>query len=551
MDISLLLHTLRHLKPRQVMGQIRNRLPRSVPAEGALLSIREQNHAWERGVTKHQGYLGECRFRFLNVESDFDDAGGWWGSKNSYLWYYNLNYFEWLNQEECPKGAEWILRWINDNPPSNENRVWEPYPVSLRIINWVRYFIEQETVESAHRSLAYQAKWLMGRIETHLLGNHYLLNGVALLFAGIYFDGDEADQWLRKGWSIVRQELPIEVLSDGGHFERSPMYHSLILEDVLNLLNLAKTYDERAPSELSTLCEQVADRMLLWLQVMSYQDGTFPLFNDAADGIASSKDELEAYARRLDVSVSKPGKARGITVLNDSGFARIETNDALLFAEIGGPGPSHQPGHAHAGTLGFEFAVKGERFLVDAGTNTYEVCEERLVQRSTAAHNTLTVNDANSSEVWSAFRVGRRATGKFIFDRNDVPSSEFTLCADHDGYQVTGIGGVHRRLWNLSRGVLKVSDSITDLMGSLPIAIRFHFAPNVELRQTEISWIAKSSGATVYIAKQNGFTYTVDSYEYCSEFGVSAVAQCLIAFAVSRSIDVTHEFKWSLSDTAD
>jgi uncharacterized heparinase superfamily protein len=541
-DIPLLLRTLRHLKLRQVAGQIRNRLPRSVPAEGGVLSIREQNYAWVRGITKYQAYLGEYRFRFLNVESGFDDAGGWWGSKNSYLWYYNLNYFEWLNQEECPKGTDWIRRWINDNPPSNENRVWEPYPVSLRIINWIRYFIEQGTVESAHRSLAYQAKWLMGRIETHLLGNHYLLNGVALLFAGIYFDGDEADHWLRKGWSIVRQELPIEVLSDGGHFERSTMYHCLILEDVLNLLNLAKTYDARAPAGLSILCEQVAGRMLSWLQVMSYQDETFPLFNDAVGGIASSKNELEAYARRLDISIPKLGKARGVTVLKDSGFARIETNDALLFAEIGGPGPSHQPGHAHAGTLGFEFAVKGERLLVDSGIKSYEVCEERFLQRSTAAHNTLVVAGANSSEVWSAFRVGRRAAGKYVPEDGDA--SKTSLSAEHDGYERLGLGGKHRRKWKFSNHCLSIDDSIV-AKGSQCVELRFHFAPGIDLKSLEDGvWLAQRGDVRLSIEEEKGFSYEIEPYRYCPEFGVSLPAKCLVARIVAETVNAQHSLTW-------
>ena len=542
MQLALTLRTVKHMKLRQVFGQIRDRLPRSVPAEGALLSIREQNHAWEPGITKHQGYLGEYRFRFLNVESDFEAAGGWWSSKNSYLWYYNLNYFEWLNQVECLEGAVWIRRWINENPPSNENRVWDPYPVSLRIINWIRYFIEQGAVESAHRSLAYQAKWLMGRIEAHLLGNHYLVNGVALIFAGIYFDGDEADQWLRKGWSIVGQELPVEVLSDGGHFERSPMYHCLILEDVLNLLNLAKTYDARAPAGLSILCEQVAGRMLSWLQVMSYQDETFPLFNDAVDGIASSKNELEAYARRLDISVPKLGKARGVTVLKDSGFARIETNDALLFAEIGGPGPSHQPGHAHAGTLGFEFALKGERLLVDSGINSYEVCEERFLQRSTAAHNTLVVAGANSSEVWSAFRVGRRATGKYVPEDGDA--SKPSLSAEHDGYERLGLGGKHRRQWKFSNHCLSIDDSIVT-KGSQRVELRFHFAPGIDLKSLEDGvWLAQRGDVRLRIKEEKGFSYEIEPYRYCPEFGVSLPAKCLVARIVAETVNAKHSLTW-------
>ena len=544
MDIFLLLRTLKHLKLRQVLGQIRNRLPRTVPAKCfSPAPIRKLKYEWKKGINKHRGYLGENRFRFLNIECELKDASGWWGSDNSYLWYYNLNYFEWLNQEYFPEGSDWICRWIVDNPPSNKNRAWEPYPVSVRIINWVRYFIEQGAVESAHESLYYQTQWLMGRIETHLLGNHYFVNGVALLFAGFYFEGKHADRWVKKGWNIVRKELPTEILDDGGHFERSVMYHSLILEDVLNLLNAAKVYEERAPDELFPLCRQVAENMLSWLQVMTYPDGSIPLFNDAANGIASSRDALQAYACRLDISLPNPIKDQLITRLKYSGFARIETEDALILAEIGGPGPKHQPGHSHAGTLGFEFAILGNRLLVDAGTNTYEVCKERLVQRSTKSHNTLSINGRNSSEVWSSFRVGRRATGKFNFVSNKGDSSA-VLSASHNGYQLLGVAGLHQRVWKLRKGALDLTDSITQFKRADPVEIRFHFAPNIKLEEDKDIWIARCLDVKVYIPKQIGFTYKAQTYEYCPEFGVAVNAQRLIATSLSQAIHVTHVFKW-------
>ena len=45
----------------------------------------------------------------------------------------------------------------------------------------------------------------------------------------------------------------------------------------------------------------------------------------------------------------------------------------------------------------------------DSGTSTYERDSERLRQRGTAAHNTVQLGGVDSSEVWSGFRVGRRA----------------------------------------------------------------------------------------------------------------------------------------------
>ena len=51
--------------------------------------------------------------------------------------------------------------------------------------------------------------------------------------------GDEANSWLRPGLAILEGEIAEQILADGGHFELSPMYHALILEDLIDLVQLA------------------------------------------------------------------------------------------------------------------------------------------------------------------------------------------------------------------------------------------------------------------------------------------------------------------------
>lgn len=545
----LIIRTLRHLTLLQIWGQVRNRLPRSNPRKVHSVCLRVCDNNWVFGCGKNHGYLGAWNFRFLRGDFVVDPDKPWWGSPHGYLWDYNLNYFEWLNQGEQSVSREEATKlldqWIEFNPPGS-SRAWDPYPVSLRIINWIRFFLENGSVDSTHQSLAYQARWLSSRLEVHLLGNHYLVNGVALLFVGFYFEGDEAESWLELGWSIVREELSIEVLDDGGHFERSPMYHSLILEDVLNLLNLAKTYTTRSPMGLETLCGEVAVSMLTWLQQMTYDDGTTPLFNDTAYGIASSLKDLEAYALRLSIGYQPNKMGRGVYFLEQSGFGRINAGKAVVFAEVGGPAPSYQPGHAHAGTLGFELMAEGEKVIVDTGTNTYEVSSERARQRSTHSHNTLIVNGKSSSEVWSSFRMGKRAVGKCLSYEQDPEVSEQTMVAQHDGYKSIGCGGNHRRIWRLSDQALKVSDSISELEDGASIEIRFHFSPHVRLKEAEGSWVGSCGVINIRISQHDDFSYAIEPYDYCPEFGRSLPAHCLVARTSATSVSVIHVIQWSL-----
>ncbi len=89
---------------------------------------------------------------------------------------------------------------------------WDPYPTSLRIVNWVKWQLTGNALpDMCVQSLVVQSRWAYATYEWHLLGNHIFANAKALIFAGIFFSGEEADNWLRQGLKIVANELPEQV----------------------------------------------------------------------------------------------------------------------------------------------------------------------------------------------------------------------------------------------------------------------------------------------------------------------------------------------------
>src|SRR5690606_13087772 len=123
---------------------------------------------------------------------------------------------------------------------------------------------------AAVHSLAMQARYLRRRLEIHLLGNHLWANAKALVFAGAFFTGDESAGWLHKGAALIGRELDEQILPDGGHFERSPMYHAIVLEDVLDLLQLDRAFPRVLPAALVARLRGVVGPMLRWLRVMTH-----------------------------------------------------------------------------------------------------------------------------------------------------------------------------------------------------------------------------------------------------------------------------------------
>ena len=470
MIIGRYFHTVRHLRPAQVFGRAWFRLQRPRPDLRAAPPLAPVTGQWTRWAWREPSMLGPSRFRFLGAEHDVVGAAGWDDARIPRLWRYNLHYFDDLVAIDAASRSAMhralIARWITENGAGTAT-AWEPYPVSLRVVNWVKAELDARydgragdlLDASAVASLAVQLRWLGRRLETHLMGNHLWANAKALVVGGLFFEGDEGAAWLARGSAMFRYELREQVLADGGHFELSPMYHATMLEDVLDLLNLARTFPARFPTALASALREVAPRMLHWLRVMTHPDGRIAFFNDAAFGIAPEFAQLRAHAHALGVTHDAAG-ARALApceVLADSGYVRLETTRAVVLCDIGAVGPDHLPAHAHADTLSFELSVDGERVLVNGGTSTYERDAERMSQRGTAAHNTVVVDDEDSSEVWGAFRVARRARARML-GAGTVDGSWAE--GEHDGYRRLAGRVTHRRRWELRDDALIVLDTL-------------------------------------------------------------------------------------------
>jgi len=392
MKVGRLFHTLRYLRPVQFYGRAWFRFYHPKVDTSRLLNCRKLESVWIKPSAKVVSQIGTHTFRFLNQEHELTAADDWNHQEWEKLWIYNLHYFDDLNSDGAENRQLWHVdlldKWINENPVGLGNG-WEPYPTSLRVVNWIKWsFAGNQLSVNVLHSLEVQVRYLRKRLEIHLLGNHLLANAKALVFAGLFFQGEEAAEWLRKGMKILSRELPEQVLSDGGHFELSPMYHAIILDDLLDLINVTRVYGRTLPQAWLT----TAEKMLFWLHGMIHLDGEISFFNDAAFGIAPQPEQLFTYAERLGLNCELNDRlANGLTHFESSGYLRWQNGDVVALLDVAKVGPDYLPGHAHADTLSFELSLYGQRLLVNSGTSCYGTSEERLRQRGTAAHNTVEV----------------------------------------------------------------------------------------------------------------------------------------------------------------
>lgn len=482
---------------------------------------------------------GPARFRFLNVERQLEFPAGWTDPGAERLWLYNLHYFDDLVASGFAERAAWhqalIERWIADNPPA-AGVGWEPFPTSLRIANWVKWAAHGgELPPHGLDSLAVQLRWLERRLEYHLLGNHLLTNAWALVLGGLFFTGPEADRWLGAGWQIYDRQLPEQILPDGGHYERSPMYHSAVLEQLLDVVAASEACAERLPNSARERVQQLSDtiaRMRAYLAAVVHPDGQIALFNDAALDIAPDPGQLEAYARRLGLPELAP-LAPGVTQLADSGYVRIEQGPAVAILDVAPLGPDFLPGHAHADTLSFELSLFGRRLIVNSGTSTYADGPLREWQRSTAAHNTLELAGESSSEMWGSFRVGRRARAQCLSAEEQTRADGGTrllVSGMHDGYRHLDPDFTQARVWILEQGSLCFSDAVWGQAGDWPAVSRLHLHPEVELEPSTgeagevVAFQLAGHGGRIRAA---GRSIHVEPSRYYPRFGVCQENRCL------------------------
>ena len=481
MTVARYWHTLRHLKAQQFVCRAWFSFYRPRPDLRPVPPLRRAQRSWVSPEWRSSHLTAPTNATFLNQPAEIASAPAWQDISRGRLWLYHLHYFDDLTARAAAHRRSWhvalISRWIKENPPG-QGAGWEPYPTSLRIANWIKWLLSYPDVgqlgPDAATSLAVQARWLKRRLECHILGNHLWANAKALLMAGAFFTGPESDAWRRKGLETLTAQLNEQILTDGGHFERSPMYHAIILEDILDLIQLAGVFENVVPAETVQRLRAIATLMLRWLRVMTHPDGEISFFNDAAFDIAARYRAMDAYAHTVGLDPDERPIAP-VEWLRESGYVRLTNERAAVLCDVAPVGPDYQPGHAHADTLSFELSVDGRRVVVNGGTSTYTPGAERSRQRGTAAHSTVEVDGLNSSDVWGAFRVARRARPLEV--RAGGTADGYWVEAAHDGYRHRPGHVVHRRTWRLDHTGLSVTD---ELEGSYETAVsRFMLHPDM------------------------------------------------------------------------
>lgn len=536
----LFARTARYLRPEQVVHRARLR------AQKAALARFPDAFAtrWRRPLPAHPGWpsgfhaldgqqaavqaatgdataaeaMAAGRFRFLNQERELGHPADWEQAGADQLWRYHLHYFEWAWSLAAHPDRDWARAefgqlWRSWRQGTTFGRwdAWSPYVVSLRawaLCGLYEPLVHGTAVEADYLDdLALHAGFVGANLEMDVGGNHLVKNLKALAGLGVFLADDGLTDLATRH---LLGQLRIQVLADGGHYERSPSYHAQVLGDFIDVALLLGAAGRTVPPEFI----EAIVAMRSWLGAMLLPDGDVPMFNDCT---LVGLDRLAL----LEPAAPRPPEER-LTVLQPSGYVVVRTGGGRIHmvADVGPPCPPDLPAHAHADCLSFHLSVDGRRLLVNSGTSTYEAGERRDYERSTAAHSTVEIDGQDQTEVWGAFRAGRRATP--FLKRAEDDGEAVVVTASHDGYERMAGRPVHRRTWRVSGRDVEMVDEVRG-NGHRNLVSRLILAPGIEVERLKERRFRVGSVKICLSSSQTAF----DAVEVTEAFNGLRRAHCL------------------------
>ena len=507
--MGLLFNTVKFLKPIQIKNQIALRF-KSKESFWAYKKVGvnyKEHNIFVDEIDSSPQYIDRFKpdmlvknqLTLLNetrpfIKWNYEDA--------SHLWNFNLHYLEYLVALKSLSGegdiyTQTLNRIITDwyDNGSGEDDSNQAYTVSLRIINQLLISDVVYDKQRLFESIYAQYRFLLNHQEKHLLGNHYFENIKAIVICSVVFD--EEDIYQEYIIKLIK-ELREEITSDGLHFELSLMYHKIILED---LIRIALVLKQAKKKEYGKLVHYV-QKMLSALYSLEYGINRTPLFNDAGDNVAKTSDSLIIACKRL--FHIKPEKHDYI-----SGYYKLYDNAISVIADCGELAPKYMPGHSHCDCLSFELFYNGNPIFVNCGTYQYQG-EKRGFFRSTAAHNTVMINNHEQSELWGEHRAARRIR-QVISKR-----VKHGVIGKYTNY----LNETHKRKIVLNNCTFCVLDSTS---GSGIVKSFLHLAPGLSYKNGVIS----GNGLMIRITPVNS-NLQIEQSEYAPSFGEKYQIDCLV-----------------------
>jgi uncharacterized heparinase superfamily protein len=469
---------------------------------------------------------------------------------------FNLQGFSWLRDVAAAasrdKGARlgeaMTGRWLLAHGARVDD-AWRPELWGERILFWTAYapyILSSE--DNGYRSavlntLARGARHLDGAADKAPPGLARITAWIGVVASGLLVQGNV--QRVARGEAGLARALATAQFEDGGIISRSPEEQALLVDRLGLLRNCYFAAKQTLPDGI----EGAASAALAALYGITMGDGALSSWQGCGPGEAP---RLQAVMEGCGLRARPLRQARGW------GYQRLSALGTVVVLDAAPPPAAKLTTSGGASTLAFEMSDGAQRLVVNCGgpgLRPTEISDDlALALRSTAAHSTLTLADTNSTSILPDGSLGKGVSDVMIEHAEDNDSS--AIVTTHDGY-VRAFGLAHKRTITLGNDgkELRGADVLLargrrKIRASVPYAIRFHLAPNVEVTQTAdgMGAILRSPGAPAWNFRVRGGMLTLEESLWIDGSGTPRETNQLVI--VGEFSGIGGEIAWQFRRTS-
>jgi hypothetical protein len=295
-------------------------------------------------------------------------------------------------------------------------------------------------------------------------------------------------------------QIASQVLDDGTHAELCSMYHRVIAGELWEMAHLGqRTGDHRL---FDAVTRARIARISEFSQAMSRPDGTVPLLGDSAQNDTYIRfDPVQRHYSDLNFWVQRtrpddiPTQKR-LEVFREAGYAFLRTADGnlQLAFDCGPLSRCECRNHAHCDALSFELYCHGVPWIIDPGVYFPWPSPGDWTRhfRSTAAHNTLTIDGKEQSELCDTGDVNRAARVRLVQHR-ETPV-EVSVTGECIPYWSDGTTAHRREISLIFDKQIKIRDDVIGT-GDHRLEWTFQFAPEIDVEVQDSSLVTTNAGA--------------------------------------------------------
>lgn len=407
---------------------------------------------------------------------------------------------------------EQVESWIVDNPPGRGPNWISPMDAAIRGANWALAAVLLARAPglspafwaSLLGNLRLTAWYVERHLEWHPVfrGNHYISNGVGLVYLGALFQDDrEGARWLRLGARILEREMRYQVHADGVSFEASIGYHRLVTEF---FAWGGEVIQRNRPGALPTEYWQRLVGMRQFIESYLDGEGRAPLIGDADDGrlhqlCAQAARSPRLHRPGLPARRALPGAPASLAY-REGGFYVLRHGMARCVVRCGAVGLAGAGSHDHNDQLSYELTLNGQELITDSGTFAYtRDLKARYAFRATAAHNSVQLGgeEQNPIRVDKPWRILSDRTRSECTTWKTGPAGAVFEGRHHGfAHRASGAACSRRIAVDAATGEWTVADVVAGT-GNEALVWRVHLAPGTaSLTRLEPGrWLLEHSNA--------------------------------------------------------